>query len=280
MSSDKPLVDYLSALGISETMPGGPARMLSGENVAAAAEHFGMPARLVESAALRAGMIPRRYSRSMQAITPAEQALLLESCVAQVGLGGLGGTLLETLVRSGVGKIKAVDGDSFEESNLNRQALSTMETLGTPKAQAAQERCMQLNPSVEVECRMAHLEGKGFHDLLDGADLAVDALGGLKDREALQQAAAQQRIPLVTGALAGWTGYVATVLPGETGPASIMGTDNSAEETLGCPAPTVTLVASLMASEILAIASGHPAPLAGAILVIDLKNHTFEKISL
>jgi molybdopterin/thiamine biosynthesis adenylyltransferase len=95
----------------------------------------------------------------------------------------------------------------------------------------------------------------------------------------LQQAASRAAIPLVTGALAGWTGYVAVVMPGQIGPADLMGTDNGGEEKLGCPAPAVNLVASIMASEVVNVLTGAPA-LAGKMLVMDLRSHAFETISL
>lgn len=261
-------------------MPGGPAPMLACADVSEVAQRFALPGWQVEAAALQEGMIPRRYSRSMDAVTPQQQAAILNTRVALVGLGGLGGTLLDQLARTGFGRIRAVDGDVFEESNLNRQTLSTMKTLGTPKAEAAESRCAEINPSVEIKTTNAFLDRDQFTAFLRDADIAIDALGGLRHRLALQEAAAESRTPLVTGALAGWSGYVGTVLPGQIGPASIMGTDDSAEETLGCPAPTVSLVASIMAAEVVALATDRPASLSGNLLVIDLASGSFEKVSL
>ncbi len=98
-------------------------------------------------------------------------------------------------------------------------------------------------------------------------------------RRNLQQAASDCGIPLVTGALAGWTGYIGVVMPGKIGPADIMGTDNAAEEELGCPAPAVSLIASLMATEVCNILTAS-STLAGKMLVVDLKSYTFETIVL
>ena len=248
--------------------------------VADIARSHNVPGCRVEAEALKQGIHPTRYLRNLETITATDQISLLESSIAQVGLGGLGGGLLEMFLRAGVGHIRTADGDVFEESNLNRQALSTPDTLGIPKAEAALTRARHINPSAEVCARNEFLTPQTLPEFLTGTQLAIDALGGLTTRLALQQAAARADIPLVTGALAGWTGYVSVVLPGQTGPADIMGRDNAAEEKLGCPAPAVTFMASLMAAEAVKLLSGKPSSLAGTMLVIDLDTLTFDKIGL
>ena len=248
--------------------------------VARIAQGHGLPGHVVEAEALKLDIIPSRYLRNMDSITATDQIKLLESSIAQVGLGGLGGTLLEMFLRTGIGTIRGADGDDFEESNLNRQALSTPDNLNAPKVSVATSRAQEINPSLTFEGLNTFLTKDSLPDFLTGTDLAIDALGGLEMRLALQHAATDAGIPLVTGALAGWTGYVGTVMPGQLGPANIMGQDNGAEEKLGCPAPAVTFIASLMATEVIKILSGQPSDLASAMLVIDLKTLTFEKISL
>lgn len=234
----------------------------------------------VEAEAIRMDVYPARYLRNMDSITAEDQLKLLESSIAMVGLGGLGGTLLEIFLRTGIGNIRAADGDVFEESNLNRQLLSSINTFGIPKADVAIGRAHQINPSINIDSWDEYLNSSSLPDFLEDKELAIDALGGLKTRLVLQQAAAEANIPLVTGALAGWTGYVGVVMPGQSGPADIMGHNNAAEEQLGCPAPAVTFFASLMATEVVKILTGSPSGLASAMLVIDLKTLTFEKIRL
>ena len=75
-----------------------------------------------------------RYCRNLPAISAEEQAALKEKRVLVAGCGGLGGYLIEHLARMGVGRITAVDGDVFEESNLNRQILSAPALLGRPSS--------------------------------------------------------------------------------------------------------------------------------------------------
>ncbi len=75
---------------------------------------------------------------------------LKNSRVAVFGLGGVGGYAFEALVRSGIGHITAVDGDVFDETNLNRQLLATRETLGLSKAASAFDRAKSINPEAEI----------------------------------------------------------------------------------------------------------------------------------
>lgn len=234
----------------------------------------------IEALALKANIIPVRYLRNMDEVSVEQQRSLLESSIAQVGLGGLGGSLLEMFLRAGIGRIRGADGDHFEESNLNRQALSSPSVLNTAKANVAKQRTEHVNPSVEFTPVTNFLDESTLPEFLHGATVAIDALGGLKTRQALQQAASQIGIPLVTGALAGWTGYISVVQPGMAGPADIMGRDNAAEEKLGCPAPAVNLIASIMASETIKLLTDSPSPLAGKMLLVDLRDMTFETISL
>lgn len=238
-----------------------------------------IPAWEVEALALSLNIRPERYLRNGQSIPIKGQIRLLEASLGLVGLGGLGGTLLEQLLRLGIGRIRAADGDSFEESNLNRQALSDVTTMGESKARAAGRRGSEINPSVSLETVSDFLTPESLPGFLKGCDLAVDALGGLGFRPDLQRAAADADIPLVTGALAGWTGYVGVVMPGQTGPADVMGRDNGAEENLGCPAPAVTFFASLMAAEAVKVLTGETS-LAGRMLVADLRTLTFETVTL
>jgi molybdopterin/thiamine biosynthesis adenylyltransferase len=276
-----PLADDIKAKATTIDLPYGErGNVIDLTDVAGIATANNMPGHTVEAQALRMGIHPKRYLRNQQSISMAQQADLLESTIAQIGLGGLGGTLLELFLRTGIGSIRCADGDAFEETNLNRQALSTIDTLGVSKTEAAIRRKDEINPSISLKTCNQFLTAKTLPTFLEGADIAIDALGGLETRPALQSAAAKADIPLITGALAGWTGYVSVVMPGFPGPADIMGTDNGAEEQLGCPAPAVTFFASLMASELINILTEKNPPTSPSILLVDLQNLTFDRVQL
>lgn len=283
MTRDSSLKAAIAAAAHDAPYPDGrPGRFLAGAAVTALARNHGLPPRQVEIAALEGGICPLRYARNLRAFTMAEQARLLASKAAQVGLGGLGGGLLENLARAGVGTIATADGDVFEETNLNRQLLSDGAAIGRPKAEVAAERARALNPSVSFTALADFLDETGMDALLEGADVAVDALGGLKDRPALAAAARRRGIPLVTGAVAGYTAIVATMLPGGPSPLDFFGgagTGPSAEEVLGCPSPAVMAVAALQAAEVLRLLAGREAALAGKALIVDLETMRFDTVT-
>lgn len=152
-----------------------------------------------------------RYRRNIPAITEAEQALLRQKTAAVVGCGGLGGYLIEFLGRLGVGRIRVIDGDVFEESNLNRQLLSEPALLGKNKAEAAAERLRRVNPDVCVEVRPVFLTAENAAELLAGCDIVLDGLDNVEGRINLARA----NVPCVFGAIGGWTAQAALSLPGD-----------------------------------------------------------------
>jgi molybdopterin/thiamine biosynthesis adenylyltransferase len=260
---------------------GRPGRFLTLEAVAALGRELSLPLRQVEIAALERGVCPLRYARNLHAFSLAEQARLLGSRAAMVGLGGLGGGLLENLVRAGVGVVRAADGDVFEETNCNRQLLSDGAALGRQKAMVAAARAAAVNPSVEFTAWPRFLDAAGMAELLDGADVAVDALGGLVDRPALAAAARARGIPLVTGAVAGYTVIVATVAPGAASPVELLagGGGTAAENVLGCPSPAVMAAAALMGAEVVRLLAGRAPALSGKALVADLETMRFDTVT-
>ena len=156
-----------------------------------------------------------RYLRNHDAISEEEQAFLATKRVLVVGCGGLGGMVIECLARIGVGYLRVVDGDVFEESNLNRQLLSSTMNLGRPKTLAAQQRVMAVNPLVEADAVQAELTVENARELLGECDVAVDCLDNIPARLVLQEAAKEAGIPVVHGAVAGWIGRICVIQPGE-----------------------------------------------------------------
>lgn len=75
---------------------------------------------------------------------------LKKSTVAIFGLGGVGGYAMEALIRAGIGKIILIDNDTFDETNINRQILATIDTIGKNKVDIAEQRAKQINPDIEI----------------------------------------------------------------------------------------------------------------------------------
>ncbi len=113
---------------------------VSANQIKVIANRFLVPNQEIEVLALREKIIPERYHRNLGVFSPAEQIKLIRSKVTIIGLGGLGGTILELLARVGIGELVVVDKDIIGESNLNRQILSRETNLGEEKIKAALER--------------------------------------------------------------------------------------------------------------------------------------------
>lgn len=269
-----------SGLARNVRLPSGKtADLLRLDDLVGLAQKTGSSLRELEITALESNFVPEHYVRNMESLSAKDQIRLLESKVTMVGLGGLGGNILEILARTGIGQIAAADGDVFEESNLNRQLLATTNETGRSKADAAIRHCREINPAVELEAQNKYLDGHDMDKLFKDADLVVDALGGLDSRLELQKAAARSNTPLVTGAMSGWTGYVGVVAPGGPGPAELMGRGSADEDIQGCPSATVTTVAALMCAQAVKILLGSPVK-TGSMILMDLNDMTFERVSL
>jgi molybdopterin-synthase adenylyltransferase len=236
------------------------------------AARFGASRRDVELAALSFGVLPARYLRSFGTVGLEGQRRLLESQVAVFGAGGLGGYVVEGFARMGVGRISVVDGDVFQEHNLNRQLLCTEEVIGRGKAEVACARVAVVNGAVQAVARACFLDQSNADELLGESDVAVDALDSVPSRLTLQEAAARRGIPLVHGAIAGFFAQVMTVLPGDLGMFRFYRKDAPArgiETRLGNPAATPMLCAALEVHEVVKVLLGLGTPLRDRLLVVD-----------
>jgi len=246
---------------------------------------FDCPIREVELAALETGVAPWRYLRNLGTIGLEGQAKLLRATVAVVGLGGLGGYIVETLARMGIGQLILIDGDVFEEHNLNRQLLSAEATLGTDKIQAARHRVAEINSAVEVIGHTTRLTRENLPRLLEGADVVVDGLDRLPTRLILQEGAQTLGIPMVHGSIAGFLGQVMTIFPGDPGLRSLYGEgdelpEQGLEAQLGTPAATPMAVAAWEAQEVVKILLGQGELLRHRLLVMDMESGTIESLQL
>lgn len=155
-----------------------------------------------------------RFFRNMPALTKEEQGVLKHSRVAVIGCGGIGGYVIEHLLRLGAGHILAADGDVFTQTNLNRQLYALPETLGKNKAQAAKERARTLAPDTEFTAVTGYFTEENAASILKDADIVIDALDSVKTRLLLEKAAADRGIYLVHGAAEGWEAQAMLVAPG------------------------------------------------------------------
>lgn len=254
------------------------------EQVHGLAEAFGS-VRDVELAALDCGVVPSRYARNLGTVGLEGQSKLLRATVGVVGLGGLGGYVVETLARMGVGTLMLIDGDVFEDHNLNRQLLGTLDNLGMAKTQAACQRITRVNAAVEAVCHTETLTQENLPQLLDGADVVVDALDRLPTRLMLQDGVQALGIPLVHGSIAGFLGQVTTIFPGDPGLHALYGDgdglpEQGLESELGTPAATPMAVAAWEAQEVVKLLTGRGELLRNRLLVIDMGSCTSRVLQL
>ena len=238
----------------------------------------------VEIAALEAHILPARYQRNLGTVGWEGQLALLRASVGIVGAGGLGGWIIEGLARMGVGRLIVIDGDVFEESNLNRQALATQRNLGQSKAEAARQRVAEVNSAVEVVAHCLRVDEGQMVQLLQGADVLVDALDALPTRLALQRAARALARPLVHGAIAGFVGQVMTILPDDPGLMGIYGEGQVPERGIevqwGNPAATPMMVAAWQVQEVVKLLTGHGEPLRRRLLFMDSENGSIDVLQV
>jgi len=140
------------------------------------------------------------------------QKKLAKSHVAIVGLGALGSVVAEQLTRSGVGTLTLIDRDFVELSNLQRQTLYTEQDVleHIPKAIAACNRLSAVNTTVTLNAVVTHLNAKNIHDIVQKADLIVDATDNLNVRYLINEYAVSEQKIWIHGAVASTYGRVIT----------------------------------------------------------------------
>lgn len=225
-------------------------------------------------------MIQGRYRMNHSTISKEEMQLLSRAKVCVVGCGGLGGHVIELLARLGIGHLVAVDGDVFSPSNLNRQLLCLESNLGKNKAEEAAIRVGQVNSEIRIDAHRLYMDQANAPQLLSGCDLAVDALDNVESRLMLEEACTQENIPLIHGAIGGWYGQVALVMPGSGILQKIYGGDaaKGEESALGNPSYIPAHIASIQAAECVKALLGKGSPLSGGVLQVDLLAGSFEII--
>lgn len=248
-----------------------------------AAMQFGLSCRQIEEEALNLDILPARYCRNRQTISTYEQRKLFKSAVAVIGCGGLGGYIVEEIARLGIGTIRVVDPDVFEEHNLNRQLFCTIDQLGKAKVEAARSRVSAVNPAVLVEPVQASFTADNGAELLQGVHAVADALDSVSSRMVLADVCETLGLPLIHGTVGGWYGQITTQMPGDGSIQKIYGAcqnGEGVEKTLGNPSFTPAVVASLEVAELCKVLLGCETTLQKRMLFIDLQGMVFGEIAI
>src|SRR5579862_2589667 len=161
-----------------------------------------------------------RYSRQIlfSEIGGAGQERLLESSAVIVGCGALGTALANLLVRAGIGRLRIIDRDFVEPSNLQRQTLfeESDATQALPKAVAAERRLRSINSAAKVEGVVADLSPANCEELLGGFPVLLDGTDNFETRLLVNDYAVSRSVSWVYAAVVASYGLTMPILPGET----------------------------------------------------------------
>lgn len=259
--------------------------VLEETEAAVLAEQFGLPVGKIYKAALEDGICPSRYIRNRETISIPEQLKLAQSCVAVIGAGGLGGHIILLLARLGIGRLIVIDHDCFDPTNLNRQALSSVETIGKSKTEQASEVVRAINPGVIVNGHQTRIDDSNAENILSGADLVIDALDNIQDRFLIERIAKKLGIPMVHGAVAGLEGQIMTIFPQDEGLKMIYGsgqeerkTTESPERIFGVPVVAPALIGTYQVMEAIKIILNKGTVFRNRMVHIDLENGRLHEI--
>lgn len=214
------------------------------------------------------------YKRNIPAISEDEQRQLNKSSVLIVGCGGLGGYIAEYLTRLGIGKLTLVDGDVFQETNLNRQLMSNTSNIGKSKTDECKIHLNLVNPNVEIRAIKAFFDENNADELLTDIDLVIDALDSPSARLVLEDACEKANLTIIHGAVQGWTMQVAIAEPGKKVLHSLYKSKSSKEtaEAKTCLCPTPACCASIQVAEAIKLLIGIKSDLIGKLFFMDLKS--------
>ncbi|MEQ1645267.1 MAG: ThiF family adenylyltransferase [Pyrinomonadaceae bacterium] len=231
-----------------------------------------------------------RYSRQIlfREIGRKGQEKLLNSRVLLVGCGALGAAHAEMLARAGVGKLRIVDRDFVEFTNLQRQTLfkesDAAERL--PKAVAAKTRIAEINSEIEVEAIVADVNNSNIESLIDGCDLVIDGTDNFQVRYLVNDACVKNGVTWIYGAAVSSYGTTMTIRPGVT-PCLRCIFDEMPDagssptcDTSGVIMPIIATVSATQVAEALKLLVGDTDSLHGSLMQFDVWANDRQRIKL
>ena len=230
-----------------------------------------------------------RYSRHLLLNEFGEEAQerLLASHALVVGAGGLGSSALLYLAASGVGRITVCDGDRVDLTNLQRQVVHRVDSIGQPKVASAAATLARINPEVRVEPLEERAGAERLAALARAADVVLDCSDNFATRHAINRACVAARRPLVSGAAIRFDGQVAVFdLRRPQAPCyhCLFGESVDAGEercaTMGVFAPLVGVVGTLQAAEAIKLLAGVGETLDGRLLLFEALSTRFHEVRL
>jgi adenylyltransferase/sulfurtransferase len=231
-----------------------------------------------------------RYSRQIlfNGIGEEGQQRLLAASVLIVGCGALGTAHAEALCRAGVGRLRLVDRDFVEPSNLQRQTMFSERDAENrlPKAIAAANHLREINSEIEIEPHVADVNYSNIEQLLDGCELVLDGTDNFATRYLLNDACVKHNVNWIYGAAVGSYGVTMTIRPHRTPclrcvfeeapPAATAPTCDTA----GVIMPIISIVSAVQVAETIKLLTGRIDELHASLMQFDVWRNDWRKIQL
>jgi len=219
-------------------------------------------------------------------IDAAGQIKLAEATALIVGLGGLGSPASIYLAAAGVGHLILVDFDKVDLSNLQRQIVHSTADIGRLKVQSARDRLNSLNPDTKLTLIEHALEDPELSEVMERADIVIDASDNFATRFAVNKASVSTRTPLVSAAAVRFEAQVSVFDPRK--PESpcyrcLYGEDSLVDATCtanGVLSPLLGIVGSIQAAEAMKLIMGIGQTLQGKLLLLDILNMEWRQAKL
>ena len=212
------------------------------------------------------------------------QQKLNNATVVLVGMGGLGCPVSQSLIASGIGKLKIIDGDKIELSNLHRQPLYGVEDIGRLKVQVAKEKLMQLNESAIVEPIEEFLDENNGLNFVSDATIIIDATDNIQTRQLIDRLSKKLEIPMVYGGLYRYEGQVAVLnANGSPGYVDLFPEPTSSGDACadaGVLGMLPGIIGNIQALEAVKLIVGAKPNLVGKLLIYNGMNHSTQTIVL
>lgn len=222
-----------------------------------------------------------RYERHIPLYSKEEFKLIQNARIAVAGIGGLGSTVLQLLVRIGIGTIHFWDDSILDEPDLNRQILYKTTHLGQLKTKVALQELKEINPDIKI---VAHTKRLDINSNIPDIDLVIDCLDTFASRLVLDYLFFAKGIPIIHASIFEEMGQVTSLVPGKTQnyKTTFCIEDNQEEQKIKTVFPAiVTSIASIQVSETIKyISKQYNQMLLNKLLMINLKNNQFEILPL
>lgn len=226
-----------------------------------------------------------RYSRQMMIPEIGEegQKKIKEAKVFVAGVGGLGSISSYYLAAAGIGRLKIVDKDKVDYSNLNRQIIHWTNDIGELKSNSALRKLTSLNPNCSVEAVQAEITEQNCAELIGDCTVIVDAMDNMEGRRILNAVSVQKGIPYIYGGVHQLDGLASTFIPGKTPCLECVFPRNRAESAQSPPAilgPVPGVISCIQAIEAIKIIVGTGDLLTDRLLCFCGSDMTFREFKI